>query len=132
MRRGGAAVEFALTLPVIVAILAAIVDLAEYISLAHRVERACRDGARVGSYTLDGSAPIGDDLEAAAIAQAHVALQATGLDDGASVSAEYYLDADGFHYLRVVVEHPFDARFGLFGLDDGVRAAFEVMPLQQG
>lgn len=132
-RAGSAAIEFALCLPVIVVVLAGITDVSLYLSAIYNIERACRDAARVGSATVDGTAPIGDDIEAAACAHVVDVLTNVALDPTlATTTANWALESDGYYYLTVSVEYPFEAPFGIFpSVDDGLEAHFTMMTLTQ-
>lgn len=57
MRRGSQAVEFALVLPVIVALFAGIIDLGWYFSVDVALRAAVRDGLRTGSRALQSAGP---------------------------------------------------------------------------
>ena len=132
-RSGSTAVEFALCLPFVFAILAAITDLSVFLSELHNIDRACRDAARVGAATLDASPPIGDDIEAAALEQASAVLTAVNLDPSlAATSARWRVESDGYAYVTVSVTYPFFAPVGIFpSLNGGVRSNFTMMTLQQ-
>lgn len=132
-RRGAAAIEFALCLPVVLVTLAGIIDISLYLSAVHKIERACRDATRVGAATLDGTAPIGDDIEAAALAHVRTVFENVGYNpDIATTTAHWRRETDGYCYLTVEISYPFDAPFGLFSsVNDGVQASFTMMTLQQ-
>lgn len=132
-RRGASAIEFAVSLPVVVIVAAGITDLSLYLSAVHNIERACRDAARVGAATIDGTEPMGDDIEAAALEHVRTVLTAVNLDPAlATATANWRQEPDGYCYLTVNVDYPFDAPVGLFpSVNDGVQANFTMMTLQQ-
>ncbi|MEZ4321456.1 MAG: pilus assembly protein [Myxococcota bacterium] len=73
-RRGGNAVEFALTLPIYVAILSGVVDFGWYFNQRMVVTMAGRDAARAASLV-----PLGGNVETEGEAQGNASLQASGL-----------------------------------------------------
>ncbi len=80
-RRGATAVEFALTLPILVVILGGIIEYGWYIQSLTSVVHAAREGARYG-VTFD----VDEDPETEAEAHARSALAGLGIDcDGAAV-----------------------------------------------
>lgn len=132
-QRGSTAIEFALCFPAVLTIAAGIVDVSLYLSAAQKIERACRDGARVGAATVDGTDPVGDDIEAAALAHLKDVMEEVRLDPTlATTTVHWGQEGDGYCYLRVSIVYPFDAPFGLFpAVNDGVEAEFTMMTLQQ-
>lgn len=98
-------------MPILVTLFGGIIELSSYISRSYVVQRAARDGARVGAVTIEGVDPTGDDIEAAAIAQAQVVLEETGkgLPDGTSITADWELAEDGWYYINVSITYPYDA-----------------------
>ena len=134
IRRGVAAMEFALTLPVFLFVVLAVADLSYFISALYDVQRAARDGCRLGSVTLEGSGtPTGDIIRAAAEAQAKVVLEASGKPcaGGCSVSSEWFL-LEGRRYLRVSVQYPHQAFTpGLNLVPTYLNAKFVMFTLQQ-
>lgn len=134
-RRGAAAIEFALTAPILVLVMGGIIELSSYLSLCHMVARAARDGARVGSITLEGVDATGDAIEAAAVAQALSVLDAVGdgAPDGTTVEAAWDLADDGWYYVTVDVTYPYNAFSQIVPhLEDiDVHARFVMMTQQQ-
>ncbi len=121
-RRGGAAVEFALTLPVLLLVFAGIVDLSLYVHARHDVQRAAREGARLAATTRD---PDGTGAsEAAGRAQALAVLDALGTDCGGGCTADAERRVtDGWGMVRVRVSAPWTAPVGLVpGLAGSVSA----------
>ncbi len=83
-RRGNAAVEFALTLPLLLAVVSAILDYGWYLTQSGSVMHAVREGARMGA-TIDQD----DGPEGEATDQTEAALRGLGItcEDGCSVEA---------------------------------------------
>lgn len=132
-RRGAAAVEFALSLPFIVALFGGVVDLCLYMSRCHVIARAARDGARVGSVTFEGTSPTGALIEDAAVDQAMAILEQTGLECAAEcqVLADWHA-VDGYQMITVYVEYPFVALVGILpSMNDAVAFEFTMMTQQQ-
>lgn len=78
-RRGAAAVEFALTFPLGMTILAGAIDGGMYMVESTVAARAARDGARVGSMILEPPPATGDTIEAGAKSAAEASLGAAGV-----------------------------------------------------
>jgi hypothetical protein len=135
-RRGAAAVEFALVLPVLMLVFGAIIELSLFISTYHRVTRVARDAARVGSVVIEGPDADGTDIRAAAEDHAVLALEGAGLDceGGCDIATTWDLDEDsGYFFLIVDVHYPF---FGLTGVmpelaERGINARFAMVTQQQ-
>ena len=132
-QRGAAMIEFALSLPVIILVIAGIVDLSSYLTAIYNIERACRDAARVGAITIDGTPPIGDDMQAAAVTHVTDVLRHIHLDPArARTATSWQIGPQGYFYLTVSLDYPFTAPFGLFPhVDDGLSASFTTMTLVQ-
>lgn len=93
-RRGSAAIEMGLTFPLLVFLLAAVVDWGSYMSLRTSVARAAMDGARRGAavYEDDTVANPGDLIVPKAETRAAQILTEMGLPcgpPGCSVDGEY-------------------------------------------
>lgn len=132
-RRGSAALEFALCLPVAVLIVAGIADLSTFVSVVQLASRAARDGARIGSTVIEGDDPTGDQIEADAVEHVELLLAEAGrpCGTGCAVSANW-IDIDGQMFVRVLVEYPYEPMVGLTRfLSDEVRAEFTMMTQQQ-
>jgi Flp pilus assembly protein TadG len=83
-RRGSQAVEFGLTLPVLLVLTAGAVDLGQYLYVAERIAAVAAEGARMGAITdIDG----GGDPVALALTTTHTAWAATDLPGTLSVAA---------------------------------------------
>ncbi len=57
-RRGASAIEFALCLPVVVALLTGILDWGAYLSAMHEAQSAAREGVRLGAATDQDEDPV--------------------------------------------------------------------------
>ncbi len=132
-RRGAAAVEFALTLPFLLLVVMGIIELSLLMHRAHQITRVARDACRIGSGVLEGVAPTGDEIEAAAIDHAEFALETLGVDCGAgcTIDATWYED-EGWMLLRVEVDVPYDPFTGLLPfLPDSTHCGFVMLTQQQ-
>ncbi len=135
-RKGAAALEAALVLPVLLLLFAGILDLSNYISTYHRVNRVARDAARVGSVVIEGDEPTGDGIREAAESHAELALDAAGLAclTGCTIETEWEIDAaSGYAFVVVGVEYPYDGLTGLIPLltDIGITTQFAMVTQQQ-
>lgn len=130
-RRGGAAIEFALWLPVLAILLSGIIDIAWMVSRYHNVVRAARDGARVGAAIIepDTETPGALVLEASR-AHAEVILDGVGMpcDVGRAVTSEL-VEIPG-SAVEVRVNYPYRPALGLFPLPVTLTSRF-AMRLQQ-
>lgn len=133
LRRGVAAMEFALTLPVFLFVVLGVADLSYFITSLYDVQRAARDGARVGAVTLEGGTPTGAVITAEAIAQAKIVLAASDkpCGDDCSVTAQWVL-VDGLRYVQVNVVYPHRPFTpGLNLVPTYARASFFMLTQQQ-
>ena len=133
VRRAVAAMEFALTLPVFLLVVLGVADLSYFISNLYDVQRAARDAARIGSITIETPPVTGDELRAAAIAQAQIVLAASEkpCGGGCSVTAEW-ITIEGFKYIRVNVQYPHKAFTpGLNLVPTSAKAQFVMLTQQQ-
>lgn len=79
-RRGSAAIEFALWIPILVFLIAAVIDWAHYMTIRTSVARAAMDGARIGTSTYEpATATPGDIVVPKAKARTIVVLGELGL-----------------------------------------------------
>lgn len=138
-RRGAAMIEFALLLPVFIAILGITVDLGWFFWRHSIVLDAAREAARVGADTVDSSTGRGpaseSDIENAAIRQGRAVLAAHGLacSGSCAVQADWETDrASGYELLTVHVEYPFHPILGMWpGMTGPVVAEFTVFTAVQ-
>jgi hypothetical protein len=133
-RRGIAAVEFALTLPVFLVALTGVVELSHFISQFHHVQRAARDAARIGSITLEGQNPDGELIKQNAAQHAIDVLEAAGkpCEEGCVVASDWYKDGD-WYFVTVTVAYPYEPLTWMFGeLAEQSVAQFTMMTQEQG
>ena len=135
-RRGAAALEFGLILPVLIGVFGSIIELSLYISTVHRVNRVARDAARVGSTIIEGDDPTGELIEEAAGAHALLALDAADLEctGGCAVEVLWELDEDsGYYFISVAIVYPYAGVMGILPQlqDSGVNSAFAMVTQQQ-
>jgi len=102
-RRGTAATEFALLLPILLSVLIGVVDGGLAMSKQHMLARAARDGARIGSMTIEPIPATGELIELAAEEAALRSLTAAGLTSGVFVTADWDVDESGLAWVTVVV-----------------------------
>jgi Flp pilus assembly protein TadG len=130
-RRGAVAIEFALCIPILCFVIAGVVDIGMYLSLTQLLSRAARDGARVGASTLEGIAPDGTLIEAAAINQAQLLLNEAGLSCVGCVVADW-VTIDATEDIFVEVDYPYVPFFGGFAQISGdATADFTMMTQEQ-
>ena len=124
-RRGASAIEFALTLPLVLAVVSAVLDYGWYLTQAANVLAAVREGARYG-VTVDQD----DGPETAAVNQTEAALAALGVQCGgaagdctvdASVGQTGTLDS-----LTVSVEVGYIPLMGLVPTPEHLRGALTM------
>ncbi len=136
-RGGAAAMEFVLLMPMLIVMVFGIIEFSFFISHFHHLQRAARDGARVGSLTLEGATPTGDLIEQAATEQAVDVLQANGLNCGVShdcgVTAQWVdLLNNDTRWIVVRVEVPYQSLTGVFpDLASSSVAEFSAVTQQQ-
>ncbi len=110
-RRGSVAIEFALVLPLILALATAVIDYGWYFSRASRVVVATRDAARLGVTYAGDVAPTPD---AVAEQRARAALQDAGIACGGDCVVTATLGTvAGMPSLTVSVSAPFVPFTGL-------------------
>ncbi len=110
-QRGSNAVEFALTLPVLVVMLSGLIDYGWYFSQHQAVLSAVREATRAG--TLAGE---DEDAAAIAIARAQEALTQAGLNGGAATVDVDFLGAAPNLLIEVDVSVPFSPLMGTLAL----------------
>lgn len=144
-RRGAAMIEFALWVPILVMLVAGIVDLARYMSVQHVVVRAARDGARLGvtvtQKVISVSPRVTEAPDAATIQQTAVEhglgiLTESGITTGTTVNARWYrpalAPANQYCWLEVTATAPYVQMMGaLPGLGNTVRHRFTMMTQAQ-
>ncbi|MEL6347594.1 MAG: TadE/TadG family type IV pilus assembly protein [Myxococcota bacterium] len=136
-RHGAAAIEFALMLPPLMLTFGGVLELSNYMTELQMVARAARDGARVGSITIEGTDPDGTEIIAAAEAQATLVLETAGYEcdvDGICLlTTTWELDPDtGYYFVDLEVSVPYQSFTQLLPqLGTRVRADFTMMTQQQ-
>lgn len=132
-RRGAAAVEFAMLVPVFAMVAVATAELSSFMSQRFLVQRAAMDGARLGATTLEGSLGDGSLIEAAAESQARGLLAHAGrpcVEGECSVTAAY-VEIQGLYWVSVDVVLRADVVPSGFGLTPEFVTANMVMLAQQ-
>ncbi len=81
-RRGVSTIEFAMSLPIVLLMLAMIADGCLAMLHKHALSRAVRDGARVASSVTERIPATGDDIESAAILYTQASLETSGFTTG--------------------------------------------------
>ena len=134
-RRGAAMIEMGLMLPVLIFTFAVVLELSFFMSQMHMVARAARDGARVGSITIEGPDADGSEITANAIDQAELVLTAGGYEcsTGCDIDAVWELDADtGYNFITVTVNYPYQSFTTVIPeLSNIIRSDFTMMTQQQ-
>jgi len=111
VRRGNAAVEFALTLPLLLAIVSAILDYGWYLTQSGNVMQAVREGARLGA-TIDQE----DGPDSEAIDHATASLRALGVpcDTATACNVEAtILTVGGLDAITVTAEISYEPLMGI-------------------
>lgn len=140
-RRGVAAIEFALTIGVLLAVLLGIVELSLLMSRLYVVSRAARDAARVGAGVTDVADPEGE-IEATAVEHAAFVLNSAENNicgdpyDPASsictITADWGQDSSGWYLLTVDVAVDYESFTNLLpGLPDQTETTFTMLTQQQ-
>jgi uncharacterized membrane protein len=108
-RRAGAAVEFALTLPVLLLLLAGVIDYGWYFFVQGAVLNAAKDAVRMGVV-----ADAGEDPGTLAEQVMGQVLEDAGLPcDGTCTVTGSILAISGYRLLEVEVDRPFEPIVGL-------------------
>jgi Flp pilus assembly protein TadG len=114
-RRGNASIEFALATPLVLMVLAGIVDGGLFLVARHAASRAARDGARVGAITTESPPADGSDIEANALAAAKASLISAGYTAAqCDVKTKWWADSDGRSWLTVWVNLEHTSIFGTY------------------
>lgn len=138
-RRGSAATEFALLLPVVFGIVTITVDVGWYLWRHSDVLEAAREGARHGGAMIENvagtAAPNELDIETDAMNHARAVLGAQGApcNTGCTVTADARTDTlTGYRLLTVTVSYPYTPIVGIWeALQGPVRASFTLMTASQ-
>lgn len=132
-RRGASAVEFALIFPFMVVLIFGAIEFSWYISIRYDVQRAAREGARIGSAVLLTPEDTGDLITNAAVQRATDVLEARGNPCGAGclVTAELFFFG-GYQHLQVNVAYPHTPLVpGLELIAPSARGQFVMLTQQQ-
>ena len=126
-RRGASALEFALTLPVITAILAGILEYGWYLFQLSNVVHALRDGTRIGV-----TVPLEDAEGPGPRAEAHTRAVLDGLgvpctDGGGCIVAATIGAAGDMSVLTVSVEVDYEPIIGLLPSPSQLGGTFTMM-----
>jgi Flp pilus assembly protein TadG len=130
-RRGASALEFALTLPVIVAVLAGILEYGWYLFQLSNVVHALRDGTRIGV-----TVPSTDETGAAARAEAHARAVLDGLgvpctDGGGCNVTATIAAAEDVDTLTMAIEVDYEPIVGLLPTPSQLHGTFTMMVQEQ-
>lgn len=130
-RRGSNALEFALTLPIIVAVLAGILEYGWYLFQLSNVVHALRDGTRIGV-----TVPSTDETGAETRAETHARAVMDGLgvpcSDGMSCVVKATIEPAGdAQTLRMNIEVDYSPLVGLLPTPSQLRGSFTMMMQEQ-
>ncbi len=116
-RRGNTVVEFALALPVLLAVLTGVVDYGLYFMQRATILNAAKDAARIAVASPENQSPI-------AMAEEHAdGILDAGLAGCADCTTEVrVMDLDGWLALNVRVSRPFEPLAGLIPAPEDVSA----------
>lgn len=120
-RRGSNAVEFALILPILITLLAGIVEWGWTLNQQMMVVQAAREGARAGVST-----PRDDDPETAAQARVVQSLNDMGLNGGAATVTVSIVGAYPDELLQVNLALPHQPIIGLVPIPVDLKAALTM------
>lgn len=127
-RRGAAAIEFVMWLPILAVLISGLVDIGWYMSTYHRVQRVAQDGARVGvrQAASETVANQGTLQMSQSLARANAVLPTVGLSGTVTTT---YIQNSGtcpFDRLRVRVTVPFTPLIGLVPLPTTIVSEFNM------
>ena len=132
IRRGASALEFALTLPVVMIVLAGILEYGWYLFQLSNVVHALRDGTRIGV-----TVPLASSTPPTTRAEEHARAVMNGLgvpcEDGDGCMVTAVINAsDEFDVLNLTIEVNYDPIVGLLPAPDLLRGTFTMMMQEQG
>lgn len=130
-RRGASALEFALTLPVLVVVLAGILEYGWYLFQLSNVVHALRDGTRIGV-----TVPSTDETGAAGRAEAHARAVLDGLgvpctDGGGCNVTATIAAAEDVDTLTMAIEVDYEPIVGLLPTPSQLHGTFTMMVQEQ-
>jgi len=126
-RRGSSAIEFALTLPILIVILAGILEYGWYLFQLSNVVHAVRDGARIGVTVPAGDSP---GPEARATAHARDVLNGLGVpcsESGGCQVVAAIAPAGDVEVLVLTIEVEYEPMIGLLPHPALLRGNFTMM-----
>lgn len=109
--RGNAAIEFALLMPLMLLLLAGIIDGSLFLIDRHAAVRAARDGARVAATVVEDPPVTGAEIEAAAVQYASESLAAAEVEP-MSITADWSTDEEGWSWITITIVVRHRAMFG--------------------
>jgi Flp pilus assembly protein TadG len=131
-RRGASALEFALTLPIVMAVLAGILEYGWYLFQLSNVVHALRDGTRIGV-----TVPLDDDEGPSARAEAHARAVLDGLgvpcteSGGCAVTATIGPSGD-ISTLTTAIAVDYTPIVGMLPTPSQLSGTFTMMMVDQG
>jgi hypothetical protein len=133
-RRGSAATEFAIWLPIILAIVSGIIDGSWYMHQYQQVSRAAVDAAEVGAnideYYLGGC--LGDYSEPASVTYGEDALKRADISCGTSTCVKSRAhDDNGYNEITVSMSVPWSSLFGFIDFSDAINIEFSATFVSQ-
>ena len=132
LRRGASALEFALTLPVVMVVLAGILEYGWYLFQLSNVVHALRDGTRIGV-----TVPLAEATSPTTRAEEHARAIMNGLGvpcdagDGCTVSAVILPNGD-FDVLQLTIEVDYTPIVDLLPSPGQLQGSFTMMMQEQG
>lgn len=124
-RRGTTLTEFALWIPILFVLLSGMLDFAWFMSRYTIVQRATRDGARLGSSLFEEPNVVpGDVIEPQAEASTREILTLANMpcEDDCDVTAT--VEFLPFKAVRVEVDYPFTSIVGIVPMPDNIHTEF--------
>lgn len=109
-RRGAEALEFALTLPILLILVSGLIDFGWYFYQQSRLHDAVRYGARAGAVTLQAEDPLGR-----AVAATTEHLTAVAVPFEATIDASFVTDGTGDQVVEVHAEAEYVGLWNLVG-----------------
>ena len=105
-RRGAAAIEFAMLMPMMVVFACAVIDFSWYINRFYNIQQATRDAARIAATIYETKADAGIHSVPAAEAHAEAVLDGLGMDCLASCEVNATYSNRNFRTITVEVIYP--------------------------